>query len=174
MFLNPIKEVQQMTKTKRELEEKIVELQKTLMDNGIEEKKDNLLTKMEELELNTVYKIQAKIQVLEKAVKVLKEACERETGRQLKISNRESPISHDYSSWNYTNSYTPAETGNEVKVNIDFNANTPLREVAHKLVRFLKDNNRTSFRSNLDFTFWFKQQLGTEFNKQGVSLRKGK
>ena len=51
MFLNPIKEVQKMTK--KELKEKIVELQKTLMDNGIAAKKDNLLTKMEELELRS-------------------------------------------------------------------------------------------------------------------------
>ena len=131
-----------MTKTKRELKEKIVELRKTLVDNGIEEKKDNLLSTIEEVELAAKNKITLLSEYHVEKIKALREICERETGREL---SKSAPIP-------------------KFNLNIEKSA-TPLREAARQLVEYVR-NDKYIFNTNDSFPRWFKAQLEIEVTRQ--------
>ena len=129
-----------MTKTKRELEEKIVELKKTLADNGIEEKKDNLMSTIEEVELAAKNKITLLSEYHVEKVKALTEICERETGREL---NKSVP-----------------------KFNLNLEkSGVPLREAAKQLIEFVR-NGKYIFNTSDNFPRWFKRQLEIEITRQ--------
>ena len=136
--------------TKRELEEKIVELQKTLADNGIVEKEDNLMSTIEEVELAAKNKITLLSEYHVEKVKALTEICERETGRKFHLNHA---------------LRAPSAKSPDVDLNIE-KSDTPLREAARQLVKYVARNGTYVFNTNDTFPTWFKRQLEIEIVKQ--------